>query len=112
KTLNPQEDDEYESESRDTFDEFDYKEEFNELEEENINKNSTLYLTNIEEVPTKRDDKKKEKPIKEVKEEMSSTESGQVGKKAYCQEPATYAVVEGTTRGMYIHVHVGLGVKR
>ncbi|CAG8686015.1 1451_t:CDS:2, partial [Gigaspora margarita] len=67
KSLTPYEDIDVYSESGDTFDEFDYEEEeLEDLEEENINKNPALYLTNIEEVSTKKDDKKeKEKTVKE-----------------------------------------------
>ncbi|CAG8802626.1 44472_t:CDS:2, partial [Gigaspora margarita] len=66
-SLIPYEDVDVYSESGDTFDEFDYKEEeLEDLEEENINKNPVQYLTNIEEVPTKKEDKEeKEKTVEE-----------------------------------------------
>ncbi|CAG8486230.1 610_t:CDS:2, partial [Scutellospora calospora] len=69
KILIPNNEDEFDSKSRDTFDEFDYEEEEEPSELEGLfiktwlityEENSALYLTNIEEVPSKdkEDDKK------------------------------------------------------
>ncbi|CAG8513494.1 9140_t:CDS:2, partial [Gigaspora rosea] len=65
-----------ESESSDTFDEFEYEDEVEELENkwDIEEKNPALYLTTIEEVPTEDDEDKKESTIENILVELIKKE--------------------------------------